>query len=290
MKDTLIRGMAFEGHVRVFVARTTDLVYRAQVMHQTYPAATAALGRTLGIASIMGTTLKDDDGKLILEIRGEGPLGLLRVEADSKGLVRGFVDNPQAHQVNEATGKLDVGGIIGYGSLRVTQKTGEASFSSEVELRTGEIGDDFSYYFVQSEQIPSAVSVGVLVGEDAKVISAGAMLIQVLPNAPESVIDQLEQVIADMLPISALMETMSAEDAAKYIFPDLEILTEQDIAYFCGCNRTQMHRVLESLQSEDIQEMIDEDHGATLKCHYCTTEYVFSEADLKEILLNRQKN
>lgn len=288
MSDKIIRGLALDGNIRVFVAKTTDLVSYAQSIHQTQPAATAALGRVMSIASVMASGLKDERQKLKIDIRGNGPLKNILVDANNQGHIRGLVGNPEAHGVN-ALGKLDVGGIIGQGTLLVSHEfNGKTGFQSQVALQTGEIGDDFAYYFHQSEQLPSAVSVGVLVGEDGAVISAGVILIQVLPSAVESDISAVEHVLSGLKPVSTIMSEMEAKDVALSLFSDMNILSETDVTYECTCSKEQMYDALRTLNVEDLNEMIHEDHGAQLECHYCHNKYQFTEADL--VALVNDKN
>lgn len=288
MTDQIVRGLARGGRVRFFVTKTTNAVEKARVIHDTYPAASAALGRVMSVAVIMGSTLKSDNEKIVTEIKSNGVLNHILVNADNAGNVRGLVSNPYAHQVNEATGKLDVGGIVGQGSLHVTYKSGNsATFSSQVELRTGEIGEDFAYYYAQSEQIPSALSVGVLVNEDLSIMSAGGILIQVLPEATEEDIVAIETVFSQLPPVSNIMIDKEAIDVAASLFEDSVILGSQDVQYYCGCNREQMLDVLRTLSSDDLTEIIEEDKGATLKCHYCNEEYHFEENELQSIINER---
>lgn len=288
MTDKIIRGIAREGRVRFFVTKTTELVETARKMHGTYPAASAALGRTLSVAAIMGSNLKNDDDKIMVEIRGDGPLGYILADANRKGEIRGLVSNPQTHAVNPNNGKLDVGGIIGNGSLRVTYKHNDVTtFSSQVELQTGELGEDFAYYYSQSEQIPSALSVGVLVNEDLSIESAGSILVQILPNAIEEDIVIIENLFSKLLPVSTLMKSHEANEVASSLFEDGEILDEQPLNYVCGCSREQMLGVLATLRIEELQELIEMDKGATLKCQYCDKSYSFTEEDLQK-LMNQQ--
>lgn len=285
MSDQLVKGLALNGNVRVFVAKTTRLVEQARKYHDTYPVASAALGRVLSVSAILGSTLKSDDEKYVVEIRGDGELQHILANADNSGHVRGLVSQPHLHQINPVTGKLDVGGVIGNGTLSVTRESeNRQSFSSQVPLQTGEIGDDFVYYFAQSEQIPSALSVGVLVNEDFSIKGAGAVWVQVLPSATEADIENIESVFAALPPVSDLMVEQEAIDVFYALFDDVKILETQDLFYFCGCNKTQMRDVLRTLSNAELQELIDKDHGATLVCHYCNSKYKFTEEDLLEMI------
>ncbi len=284
MSDQIVRGLALGNNVRVFVGKTTQLVAQAQAIHQTHPAATAALGRVMSIASVMASGFKDERETLKIDIRGNGPLKSILVNANNKGEIRGLVGNPEAHAVNDL-GKLDVGGILGQGTLMVSNEfNGNTVFQSQVALQTGEIGDDFAYYFFQSEQLPSAVSVGVLVGEEGQVISAGVILIQVLPSATETDIKAVEHVLAGLKPVSTIMGEMEAKEVALALFADMEILSEGPVTYKCSCSLEQMRDALSTLDVKDLEEMIHEDHGAELECHYCASKYKFSQEDLQALI------
>lgn len=288
MSDKILRGLALNGNVRVIVAKTTNMVSHVQKLHGTYPAASAALGRVLSVASVMGSLLKDEREKLVVDIRSNGELNHIVANADNRGFVRGLVSNPYVHKMNEANGKLDVGGIIGQGTLSISQEfEGNTIFNSVVPLQTGEIGEDFAYYFAQSEQIPSALSVGVLVNEDLSIKSAGVILVQVLPSATDEDIDAIEAVFSKLLPVSTLMIDNEAEDVFNSLFDDVELLHSTPIEYFCGCNKDQMYNALRTLSNEDLEEMIRDDKGAQLECHYCHSKYLFNEADLQALIDER---
>lgn len=285
MADKLIRALALNDEIRLFMVDTTELIEKTRKLHDMYPTSAAALGRTMSVATIMGSMLKDEKEKLKIEIRGSGEINYIFVDAYNNGNVRGLVSNPQVFMVNEANGKLDVGGAIGSGSLKVIKETeGKSSFVSQVDLQTGEIGDDFVYYFVQSEQVPSALSVGVLVSEDLSIASAGALLFQVLPFASEESIQKVEEVLSNLAPISSLLLEKNAEEIITSLFDDVRILDEQDVHYQCTCSREQMLSALATLPKEDIATMMKEDHGATLECHYCHSQYPFSEEELGELI------
>lgn len=288
MTDLIYRGLAREGRVRFFVAKTTQLVERARTIHDTYPASSAALGRTLSITAIMATNLKNTSDKLVVEIRGDGDIGYVLADARSNGNVRGLVANPHAHKVNESNGKLDVGGVVGQGSLRVTYKHDDiTTFSSQVELQSGEIGDDFAYYYAQSEQIPSALSVGVLVNSDNTIKSAGGILIQILPEATDEDIQVIENILTKLPPVSSLMVEYEAEEIANNLFEDGVVMGSNSLQYVCDCSRDQMLSVLTTLKTEEIQELIEMDNGAELKCQYCEESYHFDANDLNGIIESR---
>jgi molecular chaperone Hsp33 len=285
--DTMVRALAHNGRIRIFVCKTTELVEYARQRHDTFPTATAALGRLLSVGVLMGSMLKSEHEKISLTIRGNGPLKTLIVDADHRGHVRGLVGNPYVNLTNEKTGKLDVGRAVGQGMLNVVKDLNmKNDFTSSVELQTGEIGDDIAYYFLVSEQTPSAVSVGVLVNTDASVLASGALIIQMMPDADEADIRITENVVAHLKPISQMIhEGMTPVDIATGLFDDVEILHEQPIEFECSCNKERMSRALSTLEVLDLKDMIFEDHGCELTCHFCNTSYAFSEDELRDILL-----
>lgn len=287
MSDKILRGLARNGNIRIMMINSKETVQALREIHDTHPTVSAALGRTVNASLMMAHMLKNANEKLIVEIRGDGPLKHILVNADQAGFVRATVSNPHLFQVKD-NGKLDVSGIIGNGTLKVSREIdGKLVYTSLVELQSSEIAEDFAFYFAQSEQIPSAVSLGVLVGTDLNIESSGGLIIQVVPGATEEDIVAIEHVIEAMAPISTLMKDSDVETVFKGLFPEGEILEVNDIYVHCGCNRDQMLGVLTTLSSEDIQVLIDEDHGATLECTYCHSPYSFSEADLEGILLKR---
>lgn len=291
MSDKLLRGMARDGNIRVLMVSSKELVQEAKDIHDFYPTVSAAAGRTMNVALMMAHMLKEEDEKIVVEIRGNGPLSFMLVNADNKGHVRISVSDPHIHQIKQDNNKLDVGGIIGEGTLKVIrQKEDKAVYNSLVPLQSGEIGDDFAYYFAQSEQIPSAVSVGVLVGDDLNIIASGGLIIQVLPSATEEDISAMENLIQNLKPMTTYLQKMDIYELFTHLFEDGVILETKDIHYHCGCNRKQMHRVLTSLSSVDLQDLIDEDNGATLECHYCHKKYHFDAKELESIILLNSKN
>lgn len=282
--DKLSRGMALGQNVRVFCCRTTELVQQATKKHDLWPTAAAALGRTLSVGCIMGSMLKSNKEKIEIQIDGQGEIGRVVVDAYAGGKVRGFVDNPHVYK-EYSPEKLNVGGVVGTdGVLRVIKDMGmgKPAFTSEVPLQSGEIGDDFAFYYAESEQIPSAVSVGVLVNPDVTIKSAGALIIQVMPSATETEIQFLEKLIAGLKPISQIIDEMNdPTEICKAIFSDYEEMETSDLKFECKCNRSSFAIVLSKLPKADIQEMIDCDHGCEVVCTFCNKKYKFSEETLK---------
>lgn len=293
MKDQLAKALVLNEHVRVYAARTTDLVKEAQRRFGLSPTATAALGRVLSVASIMGSMLKSDQELLTINIQGDGPAGSIVVDAESNGNVRGFIAYPQADLPPRADGHLDVGALVGSnGFLTVTKDMSmEENWSGTVELQNGEIGLDFAYYFTVSEQTPTAVSVGVRVGKDGVCETAGALVIQMLPGADDTDISICEHVLSGLRPMSEIIEEYddaSMADFVKDIFEDARILETTPIQFQCTCSRESTGRVLSTLSEEQLKSMIEEDHGAEVTCNFCNETYHFSEDDLREVLKARQ--
>lgn len=287
MSDYLVKALAFNGQVRAQAVRSTEMVSEAQRRQTTWPIVSAALGRTMTAATMMGTQLKGDN-RITVTVEGGGPVGAIIVDANSKGETRGYVTNPHVHFELNAKGKLDVARVVGTsGYLSVVKDLGlKESFTGRVPLVSGEIGDDFTYYFASSEQIPSAVGVGVLVNPDNSIKASGGFLIQVLPGAEESTIDRLENRLKSIAPISKLIDQgLTPEEILEEIFgkEDLNILETMPVYYKCQCSREKLENALVGLGKEEIQSMIEEDHGAEATCHFCNEVYHFSEDDLKEI-------
>ncbi len=286
MEDTLIKALACEGHVRVIIAASTNLCEEARKRHDCWPTAAAALGRVLTMGSIMGSMQKNKDEKLTIQINGGGPIGTILVDCFPDGHVRGFVGDPHVHMTYNDTGKLAVGIAVGKeGTLKVIRDLGmKDDFAGTVNLQTGEIGDDFAYYFTVSEQTPSAVSLGVLVDTDNSVIAAGGLLIQMLPDASEEDIEKVEAIVNKLKPMSALIhEGNSPEVILHQYFDDIEILEKQPIRFTCSCSKTTMKRALLTLSKEERRKLIEEDHGCEITCHWCNEHYTFSEDELIDL-------
>lgn len=286
MKDYLLKAMACEERVRVYICSSTQLVENARQRFDLWPTSAAALGRTLSVGSLMGSMLKSDKEQLTIRINGGGPIGTVLVDAYSDGHVRGFVSDPHIMLQYNDTGKLAVGTAVGKdGYLEVIKDLNmKENWSGTVELQSGEIGDDFAYYFTVSEQTPSAVSVGVLVNPDNSIQSAGGMIIQMMPDATEEDIVKVEKIVSNMEPISKLIsEKESLEDILHSLFDDAKILTSQEIEFRCKCDRASMKRVLVTLSKEERQKLIEEDHGCEITCNFCNEKYYFNEEELRDL-------
>lgn len=286
MKDELVKALVCGERVRVIVNSTTNLCEEARRRHDCWPTAAAALGRVLSIGSIMGSMQKNEHEKVTIQINGGGPIGTIMVDCFANGNVRGFVGDPHQFYTYNDTGKLAVGVAVGnQGTLKVIKDLGlKDDFAGTVQLQTGEIGDDFAYYFTASEQIPSAVSLGVLVEPDNSVSAAGGMLIQMLPNATEEDIDKVEGILKQIKPMSQLIhEGKSCEEIIMETFDDALILSHQDIKFECHCSKEHMKEALLTLSHDERQAMIEEDHGCEIICHWCNTRYQFTEEELREL-------
>jgi len=285
--DYLVKAIALNGTVRAYAIKSTNLVSELQKSHQTWPTASAALGRTATVGAMMGNMLKGRE-KLTLQIKGDGPLGQIVVDANPAGEVRGYVSNPSVHLPLNAKGKLDVAGAVGSGYLYVIKDLGmKEPYRGSVPLVSGEIGEDFTYYFANSEQTPSAIGVGVLVNPDNTIKAAGGFMIQVLPGIDDKDIDQLEQVISTIPAVSHLIDQgLSPEDILKRIFEeDLEIIDRQEIHYKCSCSYERIEGMLISLGKNELEGIIQEEEQAEIVCQFCNTKYHYPKERLKEILL-----
>jgi molecular chaperone Hsp33 len=284
--DTILKALARNGAIRIFVADTTLLVREAAERHQCYPTAAAALGRTMSAGALLAAFLKGEDEKVTIQINGGGPLGTILVDANGKGDIRGFVANPEVHFINPVTGKLDVGRAVGHeGTLRVIRDMSlRTDFTGTVALQTGEIAEDFAYYFTLSEQTPSAVSLGVLVDKDSEVKASGAVMIQMMPAASDADIEAAEKAVASLRPISTMIdEGMTPVTIAKQLFDDTVILEEHPLRFACTCSKERMADALKTLEQDELAEMIDIDHGCEITCHFCNTSYHFTETDLSAL-------
>ena len=276
MSDQLIRAISKDGHIKATAVSTRALTERARQIHRTLPVATAALGRTLAAASMMGNALKEDGASVTLQIKGGGPLGTLLAVSDNQGNVRGTVDNPAVDLPLRPDGKLDVGTAVGHeGTLTVIRDLNmKEPYVGSVGLLGGEIAEDLAAYFVESEQIPTACGLGVLVDRDQSVLAAGGYLIQLLPGA------------TGLLRSDPDPEAMLRRALSDF---DLEILEKSPIEYRCYCSRDRMERALISLGPEELQAMIDEQGSADLTCRFCDNVQHFSKADLEAMVRGLQK-
>lgn len=295
--DTLVHGTAAEGTVRCMAAVTTELVAEAAHRHQTSPTATAALGRTLTGALLLGSSLKELD-RLTVQITGDGPIGGITAEANARGQVRGYVRNPLAHAALNETGKFDVRTVVGNGMFYVTRESGydvglyREPYRGSVPIVSGEIAEDFAYYLTKSEQIPSAVMLGVLLRAneetgDAFVAASGGLMIQIMPGADEKTIASIESSVSR----TPQTTTMIREGARPIdllrtaLGPlDFEILDERPVSFTCSCSYERAVSLISSIDPRELEAMLREDHGAVMTCHFCNESYSMDEAKLEDIL------
>ncbi|MFD1179313.1 Hsp33 family molecular chaperone HslO [Paenibacillus puldeungensis] len=286
-QDRLVRGIALDGKVRAFAVRTTNLVEELRRRHDTYPTATAAFGRTLTAAAMMGAMLKGDE-KLTVQVKGDGPIEQIVVDANAKGEVRGYVKNPHVQLPSNSQGKLDVRGAVGTtGFIHVTKDLGlKEPYRGSVPLISGELGEDFTYYFAISEQTPSAVGLGVLVDVDSSVIVAGGFIIQLLPGLSDAEITKIEQAVGQLPPVTALLDQgLEPEEMLSWIVPDVKVLEEMDIVFSCHCNRDRVERTLISLGKHELENLRDEDEEVEVVCDFCNEPYVFNKEDIANLIL-----
>ena len=289
MRDEIIRAITTDGYVKASVITGRDLVERARNIHTLLPVATAALGRTLMAASMMGDALKIDGSSVTLQIKGGGPLGTVLAVSDDCGNVRGYVQNPHVELMEKAPGKLDVGRAVGEnGSLTVIKDLGmKEPYIGTIDLLSGEIADDVAAYFVESEQIPTACALGVLVGTDQSVTAAGGYLIQLLPGAGEDIISKIEAGVARVGSVSHALEGgLDGEGLLRAVLSDfeLEILETHPVEYRCYCSRDRVTRALISMGREELADLIAEQGKAELTCQFCDKVYRYTREDLEEIL------
>lgn len=287
MNDCLLKATAYEGMVRCYVAVTTNTVEEARKRQDTWPTASAALGRAITITTLMGAMLKGEDS-LTTTISGNGPLGQIVADANAKGDVRGYVTNPHVDFPLNEQGKLDVSRAVGEGVLRVVKDQGlKDYFTGQVPIVSGEISEDFTYYFANSEQIPSAVGAGVLVAPEANILAAGGFILQIMPGANEHVIDKLEDSIAALPQLSHFIEEgNNAEEIVKQLIPEesLHMLETMPVQFTCTCSKDRMLQAIKGLGEAEVQSMIEQDHGAEVTCHFCNEVYNITEEELQGLL------
>ncbi len=287
MKDYIVRATAANAQIRAFAVTSKELVECARSAHNLSPVVTAALGRLMTGGVMMGSMLKGEKDMLTLQINGAGPVHGLTVTADSQGNVKGYADNPQAMMPPNSMGKLDVGGVIGLGVLTVIKDMGlKEPYSSTIELKAGEIGDDLTYYFAASEQVPSSVALGVLMDKNNTVRQAGGLIIQLMPFTDEEVIGRLEEKLTALPPMTTLLEEGNTpEQILNIVLGDfgVEITDTLPVRFHCNCSKERVEKVLVSLGGEELQKLIDEGKDVELNCHFCNTNYVFTVEELEKI-------
>ena len=291
-KDYIVRASLANDSVRASAISSTHLVAEARERHRTLPVVTAALGRLLSAGAIMGSMMKGDKDIVTISLKGDGPAGYITVTADSHGHVKGFPGNPNVDIPRKYAGKLDVGTAVGRGLLTVSYDLGlKEPYSGQVEIQTGEVAEDLAYYFTVSEQLPSAVGLGVMVDTDSSVKHAGGFIVQLLPDAPEDVIELLEKKLANLEPVTTMMEQgMTPEEMLLHIFEgvDIEFTERHDVKFYCDCSKEKVKRALAAISDKDLQDIVNDDEDIEVKCFFCNTAYKFSIADIKDILSSRK--
>lgn len=288
MKDYLIRGLAYNDEIRFFATKTTNLVNEIQRRHNGYPTAMAAVGRVATVSTMMGAMQKSGD-TVDVRVKGNGPLGQILATANEDGEVRAYATNMQVHLPSNDKGKLDVRGVVGTeGELIIIKDLGLVEkYTTTSPIVSGEIAEDFTYYFAMSEQIPSAVSLGVLVDTDNSILAAGGFIVQVLPSASEETISKLEAVLSNIKPVSTLIyEGNSLEDIASILFgEDFRVLKENDVTFACSCSKEKYGSALITLGREELEDMAKEDNIETV-CSFCNEKYIFTKKEIQELIEN----
>ena len=293
MSDTLLRAIARDAGIQISAAVTTGLVERARQIHNTTPVATAALGRTLTATAIMGSQLKVDDGSVTVQVKGNGPLGTIVCVGDADGYVRGYLQNPSADLPLRPDGKLAVGAGVGRGYLMVIKDIGlKDPITGTVALVNGEIAEDLTRYFAESEQIPSACALGVLVDTDCTVKCAGGWLVQLMPGVKDADIDRLETNLAKLEPMTTMLDKgMSLEEIVQAVLDGfaVDFLQTDEIGYRCACSREKVERALISMGKTELGKMADEQENSEVTCQFCDKIYTFSREELRELLAHAEK-
>jgi molecular chaperone Hsp33 len=286
LKDYIIRGTALEGKVRAFAIITTNLTEELRQRHGTTPTTTAALGRTAAAGLMMGAMLKGEE-KLTLQIKGGGPIGQIMVDANAYGEVRGYVDNPNVDLPLNEVGKLDVAGVVGTdGFVYVIKDLGmKEAYRGSVPIISGELAEDFTYYFAKSEQTPSAVALGVLIDVDYTVRVSGGFIIQLLPGLSDREITEIEDVLSRMPSITTLLNSgLTLEQILIEMLPSVKIMEKSEVKFRCTCSKDRVEQTLISLGKQELQELLDEEGFAEVVCHFCNERYRFGQADLQQMM------
>ena len=287
-KDYIVRATAADHQLRAFAVTSKDIVEKAREIHNTSPVATAAIGRLLTAASIMGSMMKGEKDVLTLQIECGGPIGGITVTADSNADVKGYVNNPNVILPPNAQGKLDVSGALGPGFLNVIKDIGlREPYNGQTHLVSGEIAEELTYYFATSEQVPSSVGLGVLMDKDNHVRQAGGFIIQVMPDTDDEVIDKLEARLGEVHSVTEMLDKgMTPEDILNYVLEgmDVEILETVPTQYKCDCSFERVSKVIASLGKKELQEMIDDGKPVEVNCQFCGSHYKFDTEQLKEFI------
>ena len=288
MQDYIIRATAADAYIRAFAATTRDLVEEARSRHNTSPVATAALGRTLTAGAMMGSMMKGDDDLLTIQIKGDGPICGIVVTANSKAEVKGYVYEPNVLLHANANGKLDVSGAIGKGSLCVIRDVGlKEPYVGQTDLVSGEIAEDLTYYYAVSEQIPSAVALGVLMNKENTVRRAGGFILQVMPGADDDMLAKIEDSLKDLPPVTSLLdEGYTPETILERVLGEfgLVITDKMPTRFACNCSKERVEKALITVGEKDLRSLIAEGKPVELNCHFCNSSYTFTIDELQELL------
>lgn len=285
-QDYLIRATALDGKIRAFAANTTGIVEELRSRHHTSPVATAALGRTLTAGAMMGAMLKGEE-KLTVQVKGDGPIGQVVVDANAHGDLRGYVDDPEVDLPLNAVGKLDVAGAVGTeGFIYIIKDLGlKEPYRGSTPIVSGELGEDFTYYFAKSEQTPSAVALGVLVDTDRTVKAAGGFILQVMPGMTDEEVEELDKRLAKLPPISSMLdEGKSLEHILGELVEGVEIRERMDLRFKCKCSQQRVEQTLISLGRQELEGMIEEQGQAEIVCHFCNETYTFDDKELQALV------
>jgi molecular chaperone Hsp33 len=286
LSDYLIKALAYEGQVRAYAILSTNTVSEAQRRHDTWPIVSAALGRTLSASAMVGAMMKGND-KITVKVEGGGPIGAIIVDANAKGQVRGYVKNPHVHFDLNDQGKLDVARVVGTsGFLTVVKDLGlKEHFTGQVPIISGEIGEDFTYYFAASEQVPSAVGVGVIVNPDHSILASGGFIIQLLPGTEDEIIDKIEKKISAIPPISTLVHNgLTPEQILEQILGTVKVIEKLPVEYRCQCSKERIANALVGLGADEIKDIIDKEGQAEAQCHFCNETYLLNKEELQHLL------
>ncbi len=287
MSDYIVRATAANDQIRAFAITSREMVEKARKLHETSPVATAAFGRLLTGAAMMGSMMKGEKDILTIRMRGDGPINGITVTADSGSNVKGYVGNPNVIIPPNYLGKLDVGAAIGYGTMSVTKDLGmKEPYTSQINLTTSEVAEDLTYYFAASEQVPSAVALGVLMEKNNTVKQAGGFILQLMPFAEEKVISFLEDKVNKISSVTDMLEKgMTPEDILEEVVGELGLKINDKIptAYKCNCSRERVSRALVSIGKKELNDMINDGKEININCNFCNTNYAFSVAELKEL-------
>ena len=285
--DYIVRAVAADKQIRAFAITSREMVETARQHHNTSPVATAALGRLLTGGAMMGVMMKGEKDMLTLMMKGDGPINGVTVTADSKGHVKGYVGNPNVLIPANYAGKLDVGAAIGYGTLTVIKDMGlKEPYVSQVPLETSEVAEDLTYYFASSEQVPSAVGLGVLMSKDNTVKQAGGFIVQLMPFADEEVINKLEERVNNISSVTEMLEKgMTPEDILKEVMGDMDVeFTDKiETGFVCNCGKEKIAKALAGISKKDMDEIINDGKEIEVKCDFCNTTYKFSVEELQTL-------